>query len=621
MHPDREVLWEINGALSDLSKFEKSEKFRPILRGPIDLLRGELNTAHQYLWRREHTVAWVGDIGVGKTTALAHTIGLLVGGGRSPKRPAFPTGSGRTTICETAVRVAPTFGISVDPVEDDEIIKLTRDLVAALAGATGVGVPTEINRALRNMAGMRTRRVQKTEDEFEVLDPIADLLKEGLAVDEAVDRVVSAMRLTERRERQLVLPEGSLDGLVWLSNLISKINHGQEDRFSLPDRITVLMPSESLSKAGQILSIIDTRGLEGTTQRHDLIGHRDDARTLVVLCAKFADAPGQSVTRFLEETKSSGSDALERGRLCLLVLPRGEEALQLPGLEEPISSRAEGYAVRRQDIRQALAKSDASELPVYFFDALADDAKKVWEQLRLQVSDMRRNFARRAGSAVKGVANLIANVDLVKTGEARRRIEEATDRVFKFVEKLPPTARAPYLNLIDQLDVAHPSSVAASIVRGGDWDNFDIASILGSGVRIDANKRIASHFARIDHKLDEFAAEHAELQDVVQSIDVLRSLIAEGRQEFLATAHAIGRDAYGTLIAKEKDVWLKSEARYGGGSGYKNDVASYWREFFESGSDDQARTKRAVDGRLQKAWEQTVLDRLRVGTRAETDQA
>jgi transcriptional regulator with XRE-family HTH domain len=622
LHPDREVLWRIDGALASLAKFEKSGKYRPILRGPIDLLRGELTSVLQYLGRRDHTIAWVGDIGVGKTTALAHAVGLLVGDGRGQRKPAFPVGSGRTTLCETEVRVSTTYGVAVEPLQNEEVIRLARDLVSALApGATGVGVPAEINRALRNMAGMRTKRELVGEEEFQVIDPVADLLDSGLTIDETVDRFTAAMRLTERKHRQALLPEGSIDGLKWLSTLVSKINNGQDELFGIPRRITVLIPSDNLSADGQVLSVVDTRGVEGTTQRPDLIAHRDDARTLIVLCAKFADAPGTSPTRFLEDTRSSGSDAWERNRLCLLVLPRGEEALQLPGLDEPVSSRAEGYAIRKQDIAHALVKAKAEGTPVYFFDAHADKPARIWEQLRAQVSRMRKAYEDRAISAVEGVENLIKNVDLIKTGEARRRIEEASRLLLKQVRRLPETVRPAYLNLLDQLEATHPSSIAASIVREGEWETFDITSILGMGVRIDANKRIAEHSSRIEFKLQEFEADHAELRDVTESVQAIRTLIAEGRQEFLTIAHAIGRDAYGHLISRTREIWERSERRYGLGPGYKHEVASYWREFFESGDQPQNEARRAIDGRLQKAWEQTVLERLKLGTRAETDPA
>lgn len=617
LHPDREVLWQVDDALTDLAAFEKSPKNHPILKGPIDLLRAELAGNANYLRRRDHTIAWVGDIGVGKTTALAHAVGLLVGDGRSQRKPAFPVGSGRTTVCETAIRVASTYGIAVDAIDDNEVLRLTRDLVTSLtAKASGVGVPSEISRVLRNMSGTKVQTIQVGDDEYESVDPITQMLDGGLSVDEAVDRVVASMNLASRKEQQLVLPEGRADGLNWLSKLAHNINNGLDERFGVPRRITVLMPYENLSADGQILSVIDTRGVEAVTQRQDLDAHRDDPRTLVVLCSKFADAPSPTTQKYLQDMVESGSDAGERRRACVLVLPRGDEALELPGLDEPLRSRAEGYAIRKRDVAQAFAKAKLPATPVYFFDAHKDDPDKIWASLRGQVADIRHAYAERIMAASDGVKDLIRNVNIVKTSEARRNIEIAANRLGKAIRDLPGTRRPAHLNLLDQVANGHHSSIAAAMARGGEWYNFPVFHMLGVGVRMDANLRTSDHLSRVEHKLEELTEEYRALKDVRQSLVALRALVAEGRQEFLAAAQSIGRDAYGNLLSREQDLWAGCEARYGGGSGYKQDIAKALQSYFEE-TTAPAQTAAAVDKRLQKAWEQFVIAPFVAATRAE----
>ena len=188
-----------------------------------------------------------------------------------------------------------------------------------------------MGRLLRTMADMKD--TDRTEGGKLVhVDPIADLLADGMGVDEVTDRVVGKMSLAERKERQIILPEGADDGLAWVSKLVTGINSGADPRFSVPERITVLMPSKHLNAGGQTLSVVDTRGVDGTTQRPDLTQYSDDERTLVVLCTKFADAPDATVQRYLQEGVGEGSNASQLQRRCILVLPRGEEALEAPGV-------------------------------------------------------------------------------------------------------------------------------------------------------------------------------------------------------------------------------------------------------------------------------------------------
>lgn len=609
LHPDREALWTIDQAFKDLDTFE-AENDDPILRSPIGLLRGELRAAETYLRRRDHVVGWVGDIGVGKTTALTYAVGLLVGDGRSGRRPAFPVGSGRTTVCETAIRVAPTFGILVDAMEDEEVLRLTRDLVSSVApGAAGVGVPAEVGRVLRSMSGMRAVEAI-IDDEPVSNDPIAELLASGLGVDEVTDRVVSAMNLAARKERQILLPEGSDDGLVWVSRLVSNINSGLDPRFSVPDRITVLMPSRNLSADGQVLQVVDTKGVESVTQRRDLAELADDDRALMVLCTKFADAPNATVQRLLQESVEAGFDAAAGKRQCLLVLPRGEEALEMPGFETPLTSRQQGYAVRRKEVEQALINANLPKLPVYFFDARNDDPDKIWKTLRDQIGAMRAHHAARAQTAAAGVVNLRENVQDVRATEARRDVGDELNRIIDMISELPTSVRPAHQNLIDQMSIGHHSSIAASIVRKGDWDQFQFDHILGQGVRIDANQRTSSMALRIEHKLDDLENKYNDLPTIVQSLQAIRGRLAERRQQFLATARSIGSDAYGSLLSGESGAWSNSRGRYGLGAGYKRDVATIWREWFETSEAAHA-TARAVHERLQDAWIYGVIDPLR----------
>ncbi|APG87408.1 hypothetical protein SAMCCGM7_pC0203 (plasmid) [Sinorhizobium americanum CCGM7] len=615
LHPDSESLWQIDQSLKTLEEFEK-EKNDPILRGPIDLLRSELRAAENYLRRRDHTIAWVGDIGVGKTTALSYAVGMLVGDGRSGKRPAFPVGAGRVTVCETAIRVAPTFGVLVDTVDEEEVVKITRDMVSGLApGAAGVGVSAEIARLLRNMARMKISTAM-VNDELTTTDPVVELLTGGLSIDEVTDRMIVAMALADRTERQAILPEGSDDGLAWVSRLVADINAGLEPRFGVPKRITVLMPSKNLNADGQVLSVVDTRGVEGITQRPDLTLYNEERRTLVVLCTKFADAPNATVQRHLREAVEGDFDAIERHRRCILVLPRGEEALEVPGFDGPVTSREEGYALRKGEVNQALANADLPVPPVHFFDARNDDADKIWAKLRGQIALMRASYGQRGAIAAQGVKNLIENVDDVRALEARREIEQEIFRLLKEVEPIAENVRPAYLNLIEQMSVGHHSSIAASVYRRGGWDNFQFAHILGNGVRIDANLRSQTNAARIEHRLMDFESKYSDMDEVVQNVQALRARLGDGRQDFLTSARTIGRDAYGDLLAREGELWTESAERYGLGPGYKNDLARIWRNWFEN-SAEAHHTASEVSERVQEAWRTCVLEPLYRATQTE----
>lgn len=141
------------------------------------------------------------------------------------------------------------------------------------------------------------------------------------------------------------------------------------------------MPSTRFIADGQVLSVVDTRGVEGVTQRSDITLHAEDALALLVLCTKFADAPNATVRRHLQESQGAASDAAEHHRQCILVLPR-EGGMEAPGHGGAVSSSPEGYAYRKTEIRQALISVGLPQPPTWFFDAHQDPPEKIWGELR-----------------------------------------------------------------------------------------------------------------------------------------------------------------------------------------------------------------------------------------------
>lgn len=612
LHPNREELWTISKSLRALEEFEKSPANAPILKGSIILLREDLNRAMDDLSRLDHTIAWIGDIGVGKTTALAFATSILTNDAKGGPKPVFPTGAGRTTVCETVIKAAPAYGVGVEALSEDEVRGLTRDLLMGLSDGP-YGVSAEVARVLRNMSGMRISRALEGEKLISV-DPIQKLLAEEPDVARAVDRLVAAMNLPARNETQLILSEDAENGQDWLAETITAINNGQHERFSVPRRISVLLPSPILTKSGIKLNVVDTKGIEGITQRTDLRQHLDDPRTLVVLCAKFPDAPNATVQRILKENEDAGSNSSEKGRICMLVLPRADEPMQISGDGEPVSSVAEGIAIRREDIAAALRSAALPTIPTVFFNAMTDKPDRVWASLQDLVMEMRDHNVEQLKLTVRGVERLITDVDLVKSEAARAQIETDALRLIELVGKLPGVKRHAHENLMTQFDLAHQSSVAASVNRRGDWGNFPVLHILGIGVRNDANLRVSERFDQVDHSLRDWRLEHADVIDVVQDIDAILVRTAGWRQEFLTMAQSIGRDAFREALERDSDLWREAARRYGNGPGYKKDLASAFRAFFERDALDNVRE--GIDRRLDQAWKQIVLDPLRETTKA-----
>lgn len=607
-HPERQTIWNAERALQTLEAFEKDPQFDKILRDPLTKLRDRIISEVDFIRHTEHGLAFVGEIGVGKTTALSHVTNLLLQDGDETKS-VFPTGSGRMTVCEVAIKIAPAYGIAVDGMAEAEVRSLVSDLVNGLATGKG-GLPSELDRLIRNMADVRrvTYRAKTPGEKPTTVDHLKNLIEEVGDIDVVIAEVMARMKLESRTEAQMILSRETEGSMEWLSNNITKINYGQHPKFSVPQRITVLLPLEALRETPYLLSVIDTKGVEGTTQRPDLMAQIEDPRTVTVLCCSFADAPGTVPLSILRDVMESGSDALEAGRLCLLVLPRNDEALKIvddSGLRPETDE--EGYAIREVQIEQQFATDRLGSVPVNFFQVGKDEPEQVWDWLTSRIAAIRQAKVERIQRHVASAQDLVENADIAKTREARRRIEETLTRTAERFMDMAGTVRPAYLNLVTEVKNTHQSSIAASVSRRGDWSNFQVAHILGVGVRKDVNLRVRDTFIRIDEAIEGLKSDFNHLADVAQFLDNLKDELVEWRKELLGRAALAGRTLYSPhLLNNAEDLWQACNDRYGAGSGYRVDVSEVFEKHFTENSDAKT-TSAKVEGQLAGLWTQLLI--------------
>jgi transcriptional regulator with XRE-family HTH domain len=617
LHPEREILWAAEQSLQRLEAFERSQEYDALLATPLSLIRTNLEASAAFLGRTDHAMAWIGTVGIGKTTALSLLTNLVIPGKNGIPQPVFPASGGRTTTSEVVIRIAPAYGIAVEPRSEDETRMLVAEMVRAAFEGKG-GISTELDRAIRNMADLKKRK--NPDDIRNQIDPIADMIATATGgQDDVVEEIVNRMRLDERTETQLILSETNEDGLKWLSKYITAINFGQDPRFSIPQRVTVFVPESAVRRSPYGLSIIDTKGMHVTAERSDLQALTNDPRTLTVLCCGFNDAPGADPLKLMKRMAELGSDALEKRRVILLVLPQGDQAMKvIDDSGEPPESVEHGYAIRAAQVEDSLIEAGIGHLPVLFFNAIEDSASQVWDQLNKQVGTVRQYQIERLNRFVGLSEELVTNADAARIQQARVAIEEEALAVAKAYGPLPDCRRAAHQTLINEIKSGHASSIAASIARRGAWDNFEIHHMIGTGVRTDANRRSSDHLLKILGRLEGLEGKFTALPEVKGLLETLREDLADWRQEFLARALNIGRNTFKPYLDGSVEFWSNLGARYGQGKGYRDDIAEMVNDWFESTPPlDEARKR--VDARLADAWNELVIARLIDATAVETE--
>jgi len=618
LHPDITALINAEAALARLSQFLADDVPRAVA-GQAELLSRRILDFAEYLRSLQHRVAWIGDIGVGKTTAACRQAGLIV----SPASPAdlrgviLDTGGGRVTLCEVLVERGANFMVDVKPLPDEEVYRLVADFcksVKVTKDATP-DAPTpqadyrlaeETERALRNMCGLtrppRRKGVVHADPALEVLEAHPDLEEFGA-------EVAAKLTLWRRTRRQIAF-EGADEamGRQWLKETFAAINNGRHAEFSLPDRITVTVPFATFPNAPYEIELIDTRGVDQSAVRLDIVAQLKDRRTISVLCSRFNSAPDLSLQGLLQHMSEIEVDASFRSRAIVLVLARAGEALEMrDDSGASAQDTNEGYDIKRGHVEDALTKIGSGGIEVEFFDSTANDPDQLSATLTAKIAHARATQAQALNVAIRAVDQMLANV---AKAQAMAVLAEINEELTIFAGRHKHLQRLDlpvYGRLVGALKDRHPRTVWAATRRAGSFWNFNVYQHLGDGAAAQVKRRAAPALNGLREILEnklanpEFESAHDFVGQLLDDLGTWEADLVEAARHYAVTT-------YRPALKEADELWEQCEDSYGRGlNDYRGDVADKVVNWFIDEPDLADRVER----RMQKAWKTSVLRRLR----------
>jgi hypothetical protein len=605
LHPNRLILKRAESALEALESFRSTAKFVPMLEGRALSLRSELLATTALLQSEHHDVVMIGRIAVGKTTALCFLLDLLKVGAKSVGDVVLHASGGRTTLCEVQIRPSDRFAILIEPRSESEIYRLAAEICACsqnqVLGQNDEGalsVSKEVDKALRNMTGFQ-RQTKKVDGKVIQVDPVAELLRSGRTLEEVTAEFSQKLELWKRSERAVVADAAVKDGRQWLSEISRDINLGKDARFSLPQRVIIEVPRGELPEEVRHLTFLDTKGIDDTTVRPDIKLHFDNPRTVVVLCSRFPEAPATQVLELVDAaTKTVGQKDAE-ARVLVLVLAQGDEALRIEDDAGNLPDDEESaYAIRRTIVGDALAQHGAGGAQVHFFNAASGDRTALRQAVVQQVSRTRQRWCDRIEQLALGVEDLIDNARSHQAAAVQREIGARVRRVIDRSGKLDPLDEPLYQAVLDAIQISSPRSICASTRRRGEWDNFDVLFLLGQRAELQAIERsnVALHSLQtILHEMrddKDYSTGRRFLKEIAESAEKAQRL-------FSKEARQIAEACYRVPLAQADSLWAKCDNRWGQGSGYRNDLETYFREWFKG----KGAVRELVESELRRVWQ------------------
>ena len=618
-HPNEALLWEAESTLQSIQSLLGRQDIRAPFVRRLKNLRDEIHEAASFVHRTEHNVAFVGNIGVGKSTAICRVTGLMAQNERTNAlSPVLDVGGGGVTICEVHIVQGSGYGVVVEPRNEDEIHREVREFAKLLkeppeicqeddaATSDSFGTSKEIERAIRNMSdliksgkrvrGPDGRGVRITED------PAADLAEKSVDADAFALEILARMNLANRTRRELWYPDISAkQPLLWLKEIFSQVNNGRHPEFSIPKRIEVIVPQALLNEEALSIRVVDTKGIDRTAVRRDLEDHFRDPNTLVVLCSSFNDAPSPSVQQLLERAAEGRLANLEF-KTAVLALPRPDEALAVKDDQGFSAENAEeGYDLKGDQIEMRLKSLGVPDVRIEFFNANEDDANQFGDSLLDLVNRLR---AKRCEHLSEVICNANGQIHS-ENAEAIAAQRDAASSIKVWIENnnaLNPASVSLDRPLMDAINSAHASSLRASVIRQGDWHNLEYSPQLGFGAR-----RMA--IAAVESKQEDFKAiaenilQNPELKEASGLVRQVSRMLDAGIQDILDTSQLMGTIIYTGDMKSSSEPWERSNAEWGKGPGYRDRVSKHHKTWFES-KDHQTSVNQLVKTEWQKILEQ-----------------
>ncbi|MEL6059452.1 helix-turn-helix domain-containing protein [Methylobacterium sp. DCY52] len=615
-NPQRGYLEQADEVLNNVNLFLTETEHPWPVRRHIERHRDLLLSASSFLARLNHNIAFIGNIGVGKSTAISHLFDLLVPATTVPnplKRTILETGAGGTTICEVHIKKGPEFGVAVVPLSDAEMRQRVSDFCNVVwnnvsaevqdQGGETARVSKEMDRALRNMAQLN-RRSETANGKKTTTDPAAELARSCESEAEFRAQVIERMQLPERTRRELWYDSAThKHPMEWVKEIFSAINKGQIPDVPLPETIDLLVPNFGKGFGDLELTLIDTKGVEDHAVREDLEARLKDPRTAVIFCSGFNDAPGPTTSALLKHMRETFAEGLDPGKAAILTLPLSGQAMAMKNdVGDEAETDAEGYELKETQIADKLAAEGMKALPVMFFNVVSDESVEIRTKVLAQLTEMRQRGADRLLDLCAAIEDLMENIEQQATQLA---IEEVSKRLSTFLQanrRLGARERLPYVDMLSTLSsVRYASTLWAATRRNGEYSGLNMVHMIGSGAARDARSRCDGWYKSLDAYLNTLKAD-ADLALAGRTIDQIRQSAAKSRTTFLETVQQTGMEVYREPL-RQSPLWQQCAAEWGRGPGFKDRVGGHLEGWFKT--EKQYLDK--VEEGVTASWEKQVI--------------
>lgn len=572
----------------------------------------------------KYDILFIGQVGVGKTTAICHLFNLIYEQKKKKEikssdkvkyktiksiEEILSTGSGKTTICEVIIKPASETYIEISPCSEEDMIELIKEFCIDIWQKVypndkceyfSETSSTELIRAIRNIVNLKeTHGKSNSTDEAEHLAKKFN----SSQFDNFTKQVIKLAKLSQRKQKIFNFLEEPNSTKIndveaekqWIKNKFNEINLAKISTCLIPQQIVIYVSPNIINfeQYPKFNSIIDTKGIDEVKSRKDLESYiRDNDQTICIFTEDFKSVPS-SVSELIGRYLTSESEDIDT-KLALLVLPRNGEETQVLSTNGKVEDRDEGIAVRKSDIETKFRQQKIEFISenIFFYNAkqfyLPDgridqdyeisDIDLEKQNLTNEINNLIEKREKKLLAEVTKLKQIflqIQNGNILKTedkkllDDLKKKIQE--QEIIKY-PKYKLTSK-----YIQSLLKYHVMVFRAINNRYGKY-NFKNIDIYFDCKNV-AEDLVKNNLKEPKDKISgaiALAKKHASDTGLASILEIIQKQVDTCYEEIVISLGSHISDKLENEIFKPQDesntFWSKVKGRWGGGSGYRNDV-------------------------------------------------
>lgn len=275
----------------------------------------------------KYKVVFIGRPGSGKTTAICNWLDLIhIENGTDPRKShdLLSTGSGNTTVAEVRLRQVQDgpSRIRLDYLSTEAQIGYIKDFASGYycacketaedSGEEDETQPlrhTEIDRMIRNMAGLETIPLKSEKERW---DLVTSKVTKYKSLEDFQKEILRRINLDNRNATEISFEGGNFRD--WLYQTFNDINYGKNKKCSIPKCIHLDINVNDLDMhlPGFVSEIVDTLGLDTeASARLDLQKFMVEDDSICILVDEINNPPSVNLRNVIKNSFAAGSEYLK----------------------------------------------------------------------------------------------------------------------------------------------------------------------------------------------------------------------------------------------------------------------------------------------------------------------